>query len=620
MHEGFILRATGVRGNVVVRAIDIPSVIVYAQYNAYGAGSWPILAGQYMPSRDIALRAPAGGVTPAYEAVFASADNFVGFIDHAIFITPSSFPGFYNAAACPSSGGEWAAIGAITGSATDLTDPGGNYQAVVQLMSGGAKSSKVDAESGVTPRIATQQAYSWDDTYLSGLLGVANLRLGVRNEGSWSCSPYMDMQLAIRPVAYPPATTAAAAPPLFCVAQTAWTHQPYNIDPSINGEKTLASGVFMAGILPWPLVLDSGQYFVQFAYRRLAMLSDLGIPELVPQIASELDDFGAIADPLQLLRNMINCVGTVVGEVNPQLALLACTVDQSETEQTGVDGEGNPTYTTWTKTAHYVLRIVATTGMVTIMHATNFGQTTEAATHFTLPFQPDIPTVHALNQCNVDVLVGEDRVLLSYCGFNRLLIKTVGGAWPRIEHGDIDLVLLRDDGVEITTGLRLAGYTAIMPKYNGEFSVDGNLANFGFTSDADGALLFDIGSNHIGVLATQDQADALAQRIQLVVIDAITGDFIEARGVIGTYAPDTRLNAAGSCIQRDAVENPGAPDPGAVIPGVFLVGIARYLSLERDQYVSSDGGWTWVKYRTNVAGTPYYLGNQLHRAVIGHKI
>jgi hypothetical protein len=149
-----------------------------------------------------------------------------------------------------------------------------------------------------------------------------------------------------------------------------------------------------------------------------------------------------------------------------------------------------------------------------------------------------------------------------------------------------------------------------MPKYNGEFSVDGNLENFGFTSDADGAVLFDIGNNHIGVLATEDQADTVEQRIQLVVIDAITGVFIEARGVVGTYAPDTRLNAAGSCVQRDTETE----------PGVFLVGVARYVTNERHQYVSNDGGWTWEIYRDNVSGTPYYLGNPSHRAIFGHEI
>lgn len=609
IYDGFILRAIGGDTSTVVQVLDTPVVLVYAQYNTYGPGAWPIQTAQYAPNRDIALRAPTGGQTPEYAAVPVDAENFVGFAYHASFITNTSFSGAYNNAVCPSSSGEWACVGAVTNNLSFITDPNGSYQTVLQLVSGWSKTGSVGESLDITPRVATQQAYAWDDKFLEGLTATANLHIGVRNEGSWYWSPYIDAQFAMRPVAFLDSPAANAPPPLFCVAQTAWTHPPYNSDPSLNGERTLKAGVFAAGVQPYPLVLDPGQYIIEFAYWRLAMLADLGIPELVPQ-ASTARTYLVPPDPLSMLRNLVTCVGTVVGATTPQRLLFACTVDHDETEETGTDGMGNPTYTTWTRTAHYVLRLVATTGAVTVVHSSNFCVTADDAAHFGLPLKPDLQTIHTYSQCSVDAVVDDAPVLISYLAFNRLLIKTVSAAWPRIEHTDTDFVLLRDDGVEVVTGLKVAGYTVISPKYNGEFSVDGNVTNYGFTADADGVIAFDIGSNRIGVLATADQASPTLQRITLVVIDAITGAFVEARGDVASYAPSTRLNAAGSCVQRDT----------ETAPGVFLVNINRYLSGQKDQYISNDGGWTWAKYRENVAGTPYYLGNQLHRAFLGHTI
>jgi hypothetical protein len=62
------------------------------------------------------------------------------------------------------------------------------------------------------------------------------------------------------------------------------------------------------------------------------------------------------------------------------------------------------------------------------------------------------------------------------------------------------------------------------------------------------------------------------------------------------------------------------PMPTIISEAVILVNVNAYDASRHEQYVSTDGGRTWIMYRNNVSGTPYYLGNMLHPAFIGKSI
>jgi len=253
------------------------------------------------------------------------------------------------------------------------------------------------------------------------------------------------------------------------------------------------------------------------------------------------------------------------------------------------------------------------------MHSTVWAVDEASAVFFALPFEPDITTIHCFCQCHAEVLQEEGPPLLvSYATFNRMLVTTVPPEWPAIQHADTEFVLLNaETDTEIVTGLRGAGYTAIAPKYNGDFSLDGNFDNYGFGSDASANVAFYIGAGQIGVLATNQQI-ADPQEISLVVIDSDTGEFIESRGVIGAFPASPRLDARGSCVMEQGVTDD--PMPTIISEAVILVNVNAYDASRHEQYVSTDGGRTWIMYRNNVSGTPYYLGNMLHPAFIGKSI
>jgi hypothetical protein len=135
------------------------------------------------------------------------------------------------------------------------------------------------------------------------------------------------------------------------------------------------------------------------------------------------------------------------------------------------------------------------------------------------------------------------------------------------------------------------------------------------------AICFDIGNGRLGVLAT-DQQDAeypATRMVRLVVIDAASGAVVEVRGDIAGSRASENAYASGSCAIREGALVAGVPST----PAVLFVNVGEYTydvvpTAKKEQYVSTDGGWTWSLYAQNANGTPYYLGNRSHPAVITH--
>jgi hypothetical protein len=612
--DGYLLRAIKAGPNVIVYVLDTPVVFMFAAFNIYGPGSWPTMTGGSLPNRDTALPTSAETGTKELIPVTSTADNFLFFSGHAFHASPGTFTGVFHENGGGAHSGQYAANATITRSLSDPGAPNSEYQMLVELVSGMTKAVKADSTSVLNPNIATQQLYVWTDGYLSDEAGEPDLHLSVRTSSTMMWAAYSEIRIAVRPEPYPLRAPTVGqrlvAPRTFFASNVVFQHTAFTTDPATNGEVRVQTGIACVSITPFDQLLEAGEYVIAPNYVKAFMLRDLGIPELVPEATHVLDGEGNPEDPTVVQRNIITTQTTSVGNTGPQRVVFACTVDKDDTDVME---------NRYQKKAHYVISLRADTGALRVMHSMVWAVDAASATFFGLPLEPDITTIYSFCQCHAEVLSEVDPpVLVSYVTFNRMLVTTVATVWPAIQHTDTDFVLLNPvDDVETVTGLRAAGYTAIMPKYNGDFSLDGNNDAYGFSSDASVNVAFYIGGGQIGVLATNQQTSD-PQEISLVVIDSGTGEFIESRGVIGSFPASVRLDARGSCVLEQTVTD--APMPVVTSEAVILVNVNAYDVARNEQYVSTDGGRTWVMHREFVSGVPYYLGNMLHPAFIGKSI
>jgi len=119
-----------------------------------------------------------------------------------------------------------------------------------------------------------------------------------------------------------------------------------------------------------------------------------------------------------------------------------------------------------------------------------------------------------------------------------------------------------------------------------------------------------IGNNKVAVLARDYVvlgSDPSATWT-LVVLDQTTGEFIEARGVVGTAATITYS-------AHISVVTPESVGVDMVVTPAVLLG-----TLDLKHYLSTDGGSTWTHVFEGFVGKPVYLGNQLHRIAFNNTI
>lgn len=166
----------------------------------------------------------------------------------------------------------------------------------------------------------------------------------------------------------------------------------------------------------------------------------------------------------------------------------------------------------------------------------------------------------------------------------------------RPDQATVDLVHYGTDGVIRTTNLRAAGWYAFTQVVvNPSTSTTGSF--FGQASQFATAM----GNNKVAVLAKNSVVPVGASTVAwtLVVIDQTTGEFIEARGEVGSTFPltyDAHLN----------VVTPEVEINDVVTPAVLAAAVGS------NHYISTDGGVTWEQFLDDFAGCPVYLGNQLH--------
>lgn len=193
--------------------------------------------------------------------------------------------------------------------------------------------------------------------------------------------------------------------------------------------------------------------------------------------------------------------------------------------------------------------------------------------------------------------LGPDLEMFGVAGVVGATFEIVGGVQAQLT---TDLVHYGVDGVLRTTGLRAAGWhpftqDTLNPKDSTAGTLFGQGSHFAAV----------IGQGKVAVLARDYVVAPSAEQItwSVVVIDQLSGAFIEARGVLGTSFPVT-YSAHISVITPETEERP------AVLLG----------SLDTNHYLSTDGGVTWQQVFQGFAGKPLYMGNQLHKIRFGEAL
>lgn len=188
-------------------------------------------------------------------------------------------------------------------------------------------------------------------------------------------------------------------------------------------------------------------------------------------------------------------------------------------------------------------------------------------------------------------------------GVNGVLAVECDVSGGTIDQSGMKLCHVGTDGVMRETGLRSAGWrpftqTIVNPTGKTAGAVWGQASVYAA----------DIGNGKVGVLARDYNvaADATAVTWTLVALDALTGSFIEARGMVADDAAVTQYSAHLSVLVPERLK---ADD--TVAPAVLLC------TLGKKHRISRDGGMTWTLLFDEYVGFPIYLGNRLHKVGIG---
>lgn len=195
-------------------------------------------------------------------------------------------------------------------------------------------------------------------------------------------------------------------------------------------------------------------------------------------------------------------------------------------------------------------------------------------------------------------LVGPEIEMFEVGGIVGASYDIVAG---KVDQASVDLLHFGVDGVIRTTGLRGAGWYVFTQYLLNTISLTtGSL--YGQAS----LYAADIGDNKVAVLARDyvvGSSDSTADWT-LVVVDKISGAFIEARGLVGAASVLT-YNA------HITVITPESTVDDVTRPAVLLC------TLGTTHRLSTDGGLSWVVVFTGFTGAPLYCGNQLYRLNFG---
>lgn len=120
--------------------------------------------------------------------------------------------------------------------------------------------------------------------------------------------------------------------------------------------------------------------------------------------------------------------------------------------------------------------------------------------------------------------------------------------------------------------------------------------------------VIDLGENRLGVVACPPGSYDVSTSVewQLLEVDATTLDVVGVRGVVGLVSPNNLANNLPRRLTVTVVTEQVVVDGVVTKPAVLLKGV------NNETFISTDGGYEWVKILSELGAHPYYFGNSLH--------
>ena len=120
--------------------------------------------------------------------------------------------------------------------------------------------------------------------------------------------------------------------------------------------------------------------------------------------------------------------------------------------------------------------------------------------------------------------------------------------------------------------------------------------------------VIDLGENRLGVVACPPGSYDVSTSVewQLLEVDATTLEVVGARGVVGLVSISSLVNFLPRRITLTVVSEQVVVEDVITKPAVLLKGV------NNETFISTDGGYEWVKILSGLGAHPYYFGNSLH--------
>lgn len=558
IHDGYLLRAAGGRASVMVVALDPAAVWLFLHHQTPPGGELQRVLGVRQFDRgEIA----GSGVDAPVEPSGANAlERWVAGVGYVGSVDTGALGLLPNVPALASVRRDRASTTTL-GSTADYVIGAVPFATRFQLYGVSFDPQRVRVVAagrdmgGVTATYTDLTDWVLRESALGGLLGDAHARLQVRLASSypWYSVPVFAAQTARDAIVQ----TAPGAAPWYADVVVAGGYASQDAASPRLG----VAGVFLAR-LRRPEVPPADQYPLTPVWQHALPLIANAEPEFVPAV---ITPYGG--GTTRISSHGVTGVGMAyaAGDGTDDLSLLVVGVHCTQ-------GEDTATPTEWV-------------GLQA--HRVTLGGT---LTSSTLRKTTDDTQWH----------IGHEVALFGQNGVGVVEAPIAGG---RIDQSSLSLWHVGMDGVMRETGLKAAGWQPFT-----DYLLNPTSKTVGAVYGQTPRPWCALGDDKVAVLA-RDYSVGLSDTVQtltLVVLDQLTGAFVEARGVVAT---DAALISGRAFLSVIVPETRKADD--SVVPAVLLCGLGSQTRISRD------GGLTWTLLFEGYIGLPVYLGNRLHRVELG---
>lgn len=564
VYEGFLFRAVRASPNIVVYAIDPAAVWAFLHFDNVHALGTELILGSRALTRDLLRPAATAAfdVTPQNDstalAPYQPGLGYYGSLDTGALSIKT------NLASVALTTNETVSTSVLAGSTNLVEAP---YSARFQVWADvfgvrGPKFYKAgDDLSSATAYYHRLYDFLFSETALASITGVSDARLYTRYLSRFTYAiPYFGAQSTAEGFASPTATSAWYSDPLVAgayVSQPAGAAPPLPpSDPAWLG----TAGTFIVR-LRRPEAPTGNFYPLSSVGHLIRPMSANPEPELVP---------GTIVD------------GGVTKRAEHGVSGVALCYTLSPTDRAAPpDGLGAR------GTVHLFSHVYCKQGAV-LWNAVQLQSLLPGG-------GASVSTLYK-GSSGVYFCLGKPVTMFGVQGVYATRAGVVGSP---ASQNNAELVHLGVDGVIRATNLAASGWYTFVPSLAATLSVQAGSV-FGQAP----TYCADIGDNLIAVVAKNTTGDSGSATWSVVVVAADTGEFVEARGVLGSLSMPSYLVYL-------SVVTPQTTEGGITTPAVLAAGLGH------NHYLSRDGGATWAPMFSGYIGHPLYLGNQLHDVTYG---